>query len=233
MLALTVVYTCLFFYIRMQAKQFPKTISTSENHPTPELGDVSPTKDSPLSTTKTAASTIASATQAGANGGNTLRQRVNRVSLALLLYPAIYVILELPIAVARISEFAGKDFSLRAVYVGGCLFSLQGFAQVILYSTTRKGIISWDWVCRKCKCSTSTKPRSFDSHNLELCDPPTSSKIVIPDHSALSIERDPPPLQRSLSTNGPRSCWWSPRKIRRAFKCGKRARCQYVYLLQS
>ena len=164
MLALTVVYTCLFFYIRIQARQFENATSTSGTHSSLETGDPIQAIDSPPLTKKTVATTVESASQAQTNVESSTSQRMNRVSVALLLYPAVYVILVLPVAIARISEFLGERFSLRAVYVGGCLFSLQGFAQVVLYTTTRKGIIPWNRMFRKVNRSASTKTVPLEAY---------------------------------------------------------------------
>ena len=181
MLALTILYTCLFFYIRIQVKEFRKATSTSENISSSEIGYPTQDNDSPHFTNNAIMVTMESATQAQMNVGNNARQNMNRISVALLLYPAVYMILVLPVAIARISEFAGKGFSLTAVYAGACLFSLQGFAQVVLYTTTRKGIIPYDRIFRKFKFkrSASTKPDSFNSYHSGSCDLPTPSKTPI------------------------------------------------------
>jgi hypothetical protein len=100
---------------------------------------------------------------------STAQRRLSRVSWTLLCYPIIYFVLVLPLAVARIMEFANKDWSLTSVYVGGALFDVQGIVNVILYTATRQGIISWDRIFRKHKYD-NRPTSSFESrfpHTLE------------------------------------------------------------------
>ena len=64
--------------------------------------------------------------------GQQVRQRMNRVSTILLLYPVIYIILTMPLAISRIAEFAGQEWGLTYVYVGAAIFDCSGLANVLL-----------------------------------------------------------------------------------------------------
>jgi hypothetical protein len=53
------------------------------------------------------------------------------------------MLLTIPISVTRIAEFAGKTFSLPIIYFTVAMFCCLGLANVILYTSTRKGLIPW------------------------------------------------------------------------------------------
>jgi len=45
---------------------------------------------------------------------------------------------------SRIAEFAGHEWGLNFAYFGAALFECTGFVNVLLYTSTRKGIVSWN-----------------------------------------------------------------------------------------
>jgi hypothetical protein len=166
MFSLTIMYCVLFCFIRIRSRKLVNvsTTATSEHEATRELQtwqvstetgeDVQYTTSSNFFKMKS--TTVAM--EDGPTQSNRTRssrfpadRRMNRVSRTLLCYPIIYIILTMPIAVSRLCEFAGKNWSLISVYIGGCLFMSSGFFNVLLYTTTRKGIISWRWFLRKPK----------------------------------------------------------------------------------
>ena len=71
-------------------------------------------------------------------------RRINKVSITLLIYPLLYTIMTMPICIARIAEFAGQDLGLPFTYFGAALFECTGLVNVLLYTSTRKGLVSWD-----------------------------------------------------------------------------------------
>ena len=71
-------------------------------------------------------------------------QRLNKVSVTLLIYPILYMILTMPISIARIAAFAGQEWGLPFVYFGAALFECTGWINVLLYTSTRKGLVSWN-----------------------------------------------------------------------------------------
>ena len=79
---------------------------------------------------------------------NTHVRRMKHVSLTMLCDPVLYIFLTMTLSIARISEFAGKPWSLQQVYVGAAIYECSGIVNVLLYTATRKGIISWDWLFR-------------------------------------------------------------------------------------
>jgi len=155
MFSLTFMYCFMFFYVRIQSKKIIHA-STSDHDTlhdhqgwtaTIETGD-------PRGTTLTQNFTMKSVVVTTEDGNlpstRTRRpaqlrpdKRMNRVSLRLLCYPFVYIICTLPLEISRLSQFAGKNWSLTFVYVGVCLFMSSGFLNALLYTTTRKGIISW------------------------------------------------------------------------------------------
>lgn len=72
-------------------------------------------------------------------GASTLRKKVDRTSLVMLLYPLVNLMVILPLSIYRISSLAGLKASSQALAVCGAIFALGGFANVMLYSFTRVG----------------------------------------------------------------------------------------------
>jgi hypothetical protein len=163
MFTLTILYSVLFCYIRVQTKACRTvTVSTdnsnnnSHNNAAQERSWQSNLEagKSPLVTTPTQILTTKSVTitleqrrsrQSQRFSQSKQHQRLNRASLSLLIYPFIYILLTLTLSISRISEFANRPFGLNSVYIGACLFDCTGFVNVILYTGTRKGIVSWNW----------------------------------------------------------------------------------------
>ena len=164
MFSLTIMYCFMFCYIRIQARKLAKasTASASEHNISHELqsweaniesGDPAQhTSSSQIVTMKSATVTTDDRTTRPTQTRPTrprADKRMKQVSLILLCYPIMYIICTLPLEISRLSQFAGKNFSLTAVYFGVCLFMTSGFLNVVLYTTTRKGIISWPRLLRK------------------------------------------------------------------------------------
>jgi G protein-coupled glucose receptor regulating Gpa2 C-term len=90
------------------------------------------------------------------------RKRMNNVSLTLLCYPIAYICLIMPITLARIAEFADVKVSIPVIYFAAGVYASSGYVNVILYTFTRKGIVSWDWVSRL----VSRRSQANSSNNL-------------------------------------------------------------------
>jgi hypothetical protein len=58
-----------------------------------------------------------------------------------LLYPLIYVLCTMPLAAGRIASMAGNDVSLGYFCFAGSMIASAGWLDVVLYSTTRRGIV--------------------------------------------------------------------------------------------
>lgn len=82
-------------------------------------------------------------------GSHQAQKRMKQISLTLLFYPIIYIVVLLPLSIARLRQFVGKSPSLAFTYTTVAIFNCQGFINVLLYTTTRKGLISWDRLFRK------------------------------------------------------------------------------------
>jgi hypothetical protein len=180
MFALTVLYSGLFFYVRVRAREFRKFTSTSDNTGTLETGGSVHSKDSHI-TTKTVSNTTEPAIQnRQPRMGISAHRRMTYISYTLLLYPTAYMVLTLPISIARFYEFVGRSFTLRSLYIGATMFDLQGFVNVILYTTTRKGIIPWDRIFGKFKRFTPKTPQStFSSYTTDTYDLPTAPRPLV------------------------------------------------------
>lgn len=188
MFALTILYCILFFYIRLQLKNFRIANSSSTEHNTGggtgnhELrawqanleagvpnghsgssdlpnGIGIMTKTTVTVTTEERPNTIYSGHRTR-NQADRAHRRMNQVALTLLCYPVSYICLTMPICITRLSQFAGNNWGLVPIYVAACLYCCSGFFNVLLYTATRRGIISWGWLFKKRggkKNSSSTK----------------------------------------------------------------------------
>lgn len=179
MFALTILYCVLFFYIRIQLKKFRKATSTSEiqschetsnwqanleagppDQPIPPKQIITTqtvtvmTEERPIQRPKMKAEP------------DRAHQRMNQVALTLLFYPVMYICLTMPLVITRVSEFAGNKWGLTSIYVGACIYCCSGFVNVLLYTATRKGIISWDWLFRRRQSTSSdvAPPPPYNPH---------------------------------------------------------------------
>lgn len=89
--------------------------------------------------------------------------KMHRVSKVLLCYPIIYNVLSLPTAIPRLGQFAGQTWGITAAYTAAALGLLLPLANVILYTSTRKGIINWSWLCSKRKSKSSNRGGNLSS----------------------------------------------------------------------
>src|SRR5271156_247366 len=191
MFALTILYCILFFYIRIQLKNFRKANSTSDitvkdpaSHQPGAGGQpvelspwqanlesgLPPVQITPHTfvTTKTVQITIEERTPDPTLHKNSLQphamnpdtdrthRKMNQVALTLLAYPIMYICLTLTLSITRLSQFAGDNWGLTCVYVGASIFCCTGWVNVLVYTATRKGIISWDWLFRRSRSRSNS-----------------------------------------------------------------------------
>jgi hypothetical protein len=171
MFALTILYCILFFYIRIQLKNFRKATSTSEIQSWHETSNwqanleagppEQPTPSKLIITTQTVTVT----TEERPVPRHTMKvepdrshQRMNQVALTLLFYPVMYICLTMPLVITRVSQFAGNQLGLTSIYVGASIYCCSGFVNVLLYTATRKGIFSWDWLFRRRRSTSEVAP---------------------------------------------------------------------------
>jgi hypothetical protein len=171
MFALTFLYCIIFFYIRKQVKNFHKTYSSTEGRTTQEDQNWQARLEAGTSTLPASAQQILTTQTVtvitedrpkpivSQGSGGDAHRRINRMTRTLLFYPIIYICLTLPLAISRISEFAGKDVPFTTVYICVSLYSCSGWVNVLLYTATRKGIISWNWLCSSRRRRTVETPR--------------------------------------------------------------------------
>jgi hypothetical protein len=165
MFALSTLYAILFFYIYLQSRKFGPTQSSVDNHSTShemqrwqsnlEAGTTAPPPTfQNIMTTQTV--TIITETRAASirrirNSEDNSRRRVTQVAVRLLFYPIVYICLTMPVSIARLANFAGQNWSLTAIHVGAAIYVCSGWVNVLLYTATRKGIISWNWLAPRRK----------------------------------------------------------------------------------
>src|SRR5271155_1062443 len=165
MATLTILYSVLFFFLRAQTKHL--IAGTTTDHPTTDdlrmtthsqwevtLGtegdDVEaapPRPDGGVIVTKSVVVYTEGPTDSRTPRPNAPARRtynrMNKVSVTLLIYPVLYILLTMPISISRIAQFAGQQWGLTFAHFGAALFSCTGFINVLLYTSTRKGLVSW------------------------------------------------------------------------------------------
>jgi|SRR5947207_270995 len=164
MFALTILYVALFVYIRLQLKSFRAATSSNTESTTEELrpsqanleaGIPNETTASPhailAKTTVTVMSEdsrrtyLSAAARARAETDRT-RRRMNKVAVTLLLYPILYICLTMPLSITRLAQFAGNSWRISVVHAAAAIYCCSGWCNVLLYTLTRRGIISWNWL---------------------------------------------------------------------------------------
>jgi hypothetical protein len=229
MFALTILYCILFFYLKTQLKNFRAANTSTADHTTSvsqhelrnwqanlETGiPTDPTSPQAIMTKTTVTVTTEDRPTTVYNGqrhrteADRAHRRMNQVALTLLCYPISYICLTMPIAITRLAQFAGNNWGLRVIYVAACIYSCSGLCNVLLYTATRRGIISWGWLFKKRRRTEGTMPTTPStpytphypgSREIEV----SSSTINIPTATINSKPSNP-----SLSSNPQ-----SPRSVR-------------------
>jgi len=108
-------------------------------------------------------------------------RKMNQVALTLLAYPIMYICLTLTLSITRLSEFAGDDWGFTCVYVGASIFCCSGWVNVLMYTVTRKGIISWDWLFGR-----RSRARSNSAHLTSH--PRSESRVANPEYEFSSVK---------------------------------------------
>ena len=214
MIALTVLYCLVFVYIRLQIKKFP-SVGTTSTHPThqssarelerwqvdlealppPSRGlppdALTTTKIVSITTTDRRPSIMPSLLSSRTTtDSHFARKRMLQVARSLLWYPLIYLCLTTPITIGRLGTFAGDSWGQTLIFVGAAIYSCAGWCNVLLYTATRKGIISWTWCGWKRKVRVPKSP--FTRYPIPSQQPPLLSS---------SKEESDPSTSRSSSTN--------------------------------
>jgi hypothetical protein len=68
------------------------------------------------------------------------------IARSLLWYPSVYVILTMPLSIVRFADIVGHPWSQTAVFTCASLYVCEGWCNVLLYTATRPGLISWTWL---------------------------------------------------------------------------------------
>lgn len=67
---------------------------------------------------------------------------LDRTSMIMLIYPLVNLSVIMPLSVYRVMALAGKPGSPEAVAACGCIFSLGGLANALLYTFSRVRVIA-------------------------------------------------------------------------------------------
>ena len=166
MATLTILYSVLFFFLRVQTKHLLKAGNTTDHQTTDDprmtthshwevtlgtqgddLEAAPPRPDGGVIVTNSVAVYTEGPTNSRSPRPNAPARRtynrIKKVSVTLLIYPVLYILLTMPISISRIAQFAGQQWGSAFAHFGGALFSCTGFINVLLYTSTRKGLVSW------------------------------------------------------------------------------------------
>ncbi|KAI0675493.1 hypothetical protein C8Q78DRAFT_1160502 [Trametes maxima] len=72
------------------------------------------------------------------HGPKSIDTHAVNIAKGMLLYPIVYVILLLPIAISRFTEWLGHEVPFAVTVVCDSIFLLSGFVNVVLFLTTRR-----------------------------------------------------------------------------------------------
>ena len=197
MAALTFLYCLVFFYIRSQLRKFSVETDTTTDHHSAvqelerwhadlEVGTpVAETAPRQIMTTRmvsvttedrgtTLADSIEAVPISLRNVPNheshiLARRRMLQVARSLLWYPLVYLCVTAPLTMARLAQFAHDDWAQTAIFIGATFYASAGWCNVILYTTTRKGIIHWSW------CGWNRKRRDRLNSNSKFSSPPLAA----------------------------------------------------------
>ncbi len=155
-IALTLVYVILFIYIRVHAKRFHEaTVSQTERSREIQERRSSETSQTTFAnqSSKPQLSNFQideeSSRNATTNHLLSTHHCMNKVAYSLLFYPFSCIFHTLPVAILRVVNFSGTSSSnYGAVYFAVSLYCCSGWTTVLLYTATRKGLISWNWLGR-------------------------------------------------------------------------------------
>ncbi|RAR10875.1 G protein-coupled receptor [Stemphylium lycopersici] len=70
--------------------------------------------------------------------------KLTRATKFMIMYPAVYVILTLPIAVGRMVAMTGQTMPDLFYVIAGCLLTSCGWIDALLYTLTRRVLVSGD-----------------------------------------------------------------------------------------
>jgi hypothetical protein len=188
MLALTVLYSLVFCYIRGQLRKFGQETETTADRPGSsqelepwqadlETGEpiVDPAPSQIITTQMVSVTTEDRTTNLSVEAASGIpislrntpsnhshiiaRRRMLQVARSLLWYPLIYVVVTAPLTIGRLSQFAGDDWPQVYIFIAATFYASAGWCNVLLYTTTRKGIVSWTWCGWITNCRGRSKPR--------------------------------------------------------------------------
>jgi len=198
MLVLIVLYCSLFCYIRIQSKKLRDAESSSHQSAGEQTGYEMESGLVYKSVTKPLPATPGHHLQIRRiqSRSNAPDRRLKKVSLTLLCYPLLYIVFLMPLSIARLRQFAGLNPSLAFTYAAAAVFDCQGVVNVILYTSTRKGLIPWDTFVRKVRHRTprdEPKPSNPSSDNRLSRESPSRDSVI----SMASLSYPPPVPEKS------------------------------------
>jgi hypothetical protein len=130
---------------------------TTEDRGTAELTSTNTNSAVPLSLRHTAS----------AQSQLLARKRMLQVARSLLYYPLIYLFVTTTLTIGRLATFTNAPWAQTCIFVGATLYACGGWANALLYTTTRKGIIGWSW----CGWSRKCRDRKMSKGSVSLASP--------------------------------------------------------------
>ncbi|SCZ87501.1 BZ3500_MvSof-1268-A1-R1_Chr2-2g04967 [Microbotryum saponariae] len=112
--------------------------------------------------------TTVAPTKAGANLGGS-----NCIAAIMLIYPLVYLLTILPISVYRFALLSGKTPPIHYALAGGCVFTLSGMINCLVYASTRN-IVSFSSLRRKGSAVTGAGMVQFPQGGMEGLGPTIS-----------------------------------------------------------
>ncbi|USP82454.1 hypothetical protein yc1106_09728 [Curvularia clavata] len=110
--------------------------------------------------------------------------KLSRATKFMVLYPTVYVILTLPLAVGRMVVMTGHDIPDVFFVIAGCLLTSCGWIDALLYALTRRVLVSGDLSTGHYnRTATATNPNAarpgdYDLHSMNAKEPTSTSRTI-------------------------------------------------------
>ena len=110
--------------------------------------------------------------------------KLTRATKFMVMYPFVYVVLTLPIAVGRMVAMTGTEPPDLFFVVAGCLLTSCGWIDALLYTLTRRVLVSGDLSTGHYnRTATATNPNAarqvdYDLHSMNAKEPTSTSRTI-------------------------------------------------------
>jgi hypothetical protein len=113
--------------------------------------------------------------------------KLSRATKFMVLYPTVYVILTLPLAIGRMVVMTGHDMPDVFFVIAGCLLTSCGWVDALLYALTRRVLVSGDLSTGNYnRTATGTNPNGarpgdtehYTLHSMNGKEPTSTSRTI-------------------------------------------------------